>query len=301
MTPRTGHLSRGASTLNTILVPRVGLIRPRAAGLDVMTSSESSLPSLHILALTQALWGERIADTVRRLSPPHWSVALHALPRVIPPVIDDPEDFLPAQLPQADLLLALGETPGAATLIPDVARLCGARAVIAPIDRNESLPAGLVRQVRGWLNEQGVAIVFPKPLCSLTETTVNGGPILERYDHPLISAFAARFGAPRFKVAVDVDRVIQSVDVERDSACGCARHVADGLIGCPAADADLRAGLLHHHYPCLASMNQDDDYRDTLMHVSGHILRQAVKAQVREHVDVAMLRPGGRVDAEGLS
>ena len=37
----------------------------------------------------------------------------------------------PAQLPQADLLLALGETPGAATLIPDVARLCGARAVIA--------------------------------------------------------------------------------------------------------------------------------------------------------------------------
>lgn len=262
-----------------------------------MTSSETSAPALRILALTQALWGERIAETVRRLSPPHWSVAVHALPRVIPMVVDDPDEFLPDQLPQAELLLALGETPGAATLIPDVARLCGARAVIAPIDRNESLPAGLVRQVRGWLGDQGVAVVFPKPLCSLTETTVNGGPILERYDNPLISAFAAFFGAPRFRLTVDVDRVIRGAEVERDSACGCARHVAEGLVGCPAADAELRAGLLHHHYPCLASMNQDEEYHDTLMHVSGHILRAAVKAQIRDHIDVAMLRPGGHVEA----
>lgn len=267
-------------------------------GLDAMTISESPSPALRILAITQALWGERIAETVRRLSPPHWSVAIHALPRVIPAVVDDPDDFLPAQLPQADLLLALGETPGAASLIPDVARLCGASAVIAPIDRNESLPAGLVRQVRAWLGDQGVAVVFPKPLCSLTETTVNGGPILERYENPWISAFAARFGAPRFTLTVDVDRVIRGVEVERDSACGCARHVADGLIGCPAADAEQRAGLLHHHFPCLASMNQDTDYHDTLMHISGHILRGAVKSQLRDHVDVAMLRPGGRVDSQ---
>jgi hypothetical protein len=74
--------------------------------------------------------------------------------------------------------------------------------------------------------------------------------------------------------------------------------VADGLIGCPAADAEQRAGLLHHHFPCLASMNQDTDYHDTLMHISGHILRGAVKSQLRDHVDVAMLRPGGRVDSQ---
>lgn len=252
---------------------------------------------MRILALTQALWGERIAETVRRFSPVDWSVASHALPRVLPTVVDDPDDFLPAQLPQVDLLLALGETPGAATLIPDVARLCGARAVIAPIDRNESLPTGLMRQVRGWLNDQGVAVVFPKPLCSLTETTVNGGSILEPYDDPFIRAFAGVFGKPRLKLTIDVDRVIRGADVARDSACGCARHVADGLIGCPAADAEQRAGLLHHHYPCLASMTQDSDYHDTLMHVSGNILRDAVKDEVRDYVDVAMLRPGGRVDA----
>jgi hypothetical protein len=260
-------------------------------------SQSSAAPVLRILTLTQALWGERIAENVRRFSPPHWSVARHALPRTIPAVVDDPDEFLPAQLPQADLLLALGETPGAATLIPDAARLCGARAVIAPIDRNESLPAGLVRQVRGWLSDQGVAVVFPKPLCSLTETTLNGGSILEPYDDPLISAFARVFGKPRLKLTIDIDRVIRGAEVERDSACGCARHVADGIVGCPAAEAEQRAGLLHHHFPCLASMNQDADYRDTLMHVSGNILRDAVKDEIQGHVDVPMLRPFGRVDA----
>lgn len=262
----------------------------------MLTNQPSALPALRILAITQALWGERIAETVRRYSPPHWTVARHALPRVIAAVVDDPDEYLPDRLPQADLLLALGETPGAATLIPDVARLCGARAVIAPIDRNESLPAGLMHQVRGWLNDQGVTIVFPKPLCSLTETTVNGGPILESYDDPVIRAFARIFGRPRLKLIVDVDRVIRGAEIQRDSACGCARHVTDGLIGCPVAEAEQRAGLLHHHYPCLASMNQDADYRDTLMHISGNILREAVKDEIRDHVDVPMLRPSGRVD-----
>lgn len=263
----------------------------------MLTSQSSALPALRILALTQALWGERIAETVRRFSPPHWSVINHALPRVIAVVVDDPDEYLPTRLPQVDLLLALGETPGAAMLIPDVVRLCGARAVIAPIDRNESLPTGLVRQIRGWLSDQGVSVVFPKPLCSLTETTINAGPILEPYDDPVISAFARVFGRPRLKLTVDVDRVIRGAEVQRDSACGCARHVADGLIGCPTAEAEQRAGLLHHHYPCLASMNQDADYRDTLMHVSGNILREAVKDEIHDHVDVAMLRPNGRVDA----
>ena len=261
------------------------------------TGQSTAAPGLRILALTQALWGERIAENVRRFCPHHWSVLTHALPRALPAVIDDPDEFLPPQLPQADLLLALGETPGAATLIPDAARLTGARAVIAPIDRNESLPPGLMNQLRGWLAEMGVAVVFPKPFCSLTETTVNDGSIRARYDDPVIRTFAEAFGRPQLTLGVDVDRVIRTADVVRDSACGCAHHVAARLIGCPAGEADERAGLLHHHFPCLASMNQDVDYHDTLMHVSGHILREAVKDEVRDHVDVAVLRPGGRVDA----
>jgi len=45
-------------------------------------------------------------------------------------------------------------------------------------------------------------------------------------------------------------------------------------------------------------MNKDSDYFDTLMHVSGDHLRDAVKDEIRPHLTpVPYLRPSGRVDA----
>ncbi len=259
-------------------------------------STPAGNPQFRLLIMTQGQWGERIAENVGRHCPPHWSVSRWSAPRALPPIVDDPDDFLPPAFTPADLLLALGDTPGAASLIPDLARRCSVRAVIAPIDRGESLPPGLVRQLQGWLADLHIAAVFPKPFCSLTTTTFNRPPITTRYDDPLIREFARVFGQPRFHVSVDADRVVSAVTVERDSACGCARHVADGLTGCPAEDAEYKAGMLHHHFPCLASMNQDGDYLDTLMHVSGHVLRDAIRSELKDHVEVVYLRPSGRVD-----
>ena len=256
----------------------------------------SSVPSLQLLAVTQGQWGDRIVENITRFRPPTWTVHHWAAPRALPPVVDDPADYLPGTLPQVDLVLALGETPGVATLIPDIVQLSGARAVLAPIDRNESLPPGLVNQLRGWLADLNVAVAFPKPFCTLSETTYNHPPITVEYADPFIREFARAFGRPRLSVQVDVDRRVAAVQVERDSACGCARHVAEGLIGCPVEDAEQRAGMLHHHFPCLASMNQDADYHDTLMHVSGNVVREAVKDELKEHITITYLRPTGRVD-----
>lgn len=248
-----------------------------------------------ILAVTQGGWGERIADNLHRFHPPEWTVHRWPAPRALPPVIDDPADYIPSDLPRADLLLALGESASFGPLIPDLVAAVGARSVIAPIDRNESLPPGLVRQLQGWLGDLGVAAVFPKPFCSLTETSYNHTPIQVDYDDPLIREFAARFGRPRFRVSVDSERRIGSVDVERDTACGCARHVAQALPGVPVDQASFEAGMLHHHYPCLASMNQDSDYHDTLMHVSGHLMREAVETEIQDHLEPPRyFQPQGR-------
>ncbi len=255
-------------------------------------------PPLRILAVTQAQWGERIAENISRNCPVTWTVHRWAAPKVLPQIVDDPDDYLPASFPPADLVLALGDTPGVAALIPDVVQRCGARAVIAPIDRNESLPPGLANQLRGWLADLNVTAVFPKPFCSLTETTYNQPPITVTYDNPIIRSFAAVFGRPAFQVAVTPDRQIGPVTVRRDSACGCGRHVAACLPGCPVDEAEHKAGMLHHHYPCLASMNQDADYQDTLMHISGHLVREAIKAEIAGHVEIAYLRPHGRVDSQ---
>ena len=252
---------------------------------------------LTLLCVTQGQWGERMAENIARNKPAAWTVHKWSAPRALPLVIDDPDDFLPASLPQADLVIALGETAGVIQLIPDIAKLAGAKAVLAPIDRNESLPPGLATQLRQWLDELGVTSAFPKPFCSLTETTYNCYPIVTEYHIPLIAQFAHYFGAPKFTIAVDDEKRVGEVTVVRDAACGCARYVAEGLVGHSIEEAEYEAGMLHHHYPCLASMNQDSDYKDTLMHISGNAMREAVKEQLQAHLaPTPYLRPGGRVE-----
>lgn len=254
-----------------------------------------------VLAVTQGLWGERIADNVAAHAPADWEVSAWAAPRLIPPIVDDPEEFLPKQLPSTDLLLALGEVPGLAQLIPDIVRLTGARAVLAPIDRSESLPSGLALQLERWLEQVGVPIVFPMPFCSLTPETINRPPRLVEYDDPLVRRFASHFGRPVFEVEVEKGRIIR-VGVRRDAACGCARHVAGALAGASVDDAAEEAGMLHHHFPCLASMNKDQEYQDTLMHVSGNSLKEALNQALAPYRSpTAYLRPAGLTDDDRLS
>ena len=248
---------------------------------------------MRILAVISGEYGQRHVDNLRAHGPADWQVEVWRAPGVLPPVLDYPEDYLPESLPPADLILAFGEHRGVAELIPEVARMTGARAVIAPVDREEWLPRGLARQLRGWLAEMGVACVTPKPLCSLTETHYNVHRHRIAYDDPLVAEFARYFGRPEFRIAVDSEaRAITGVEVVRDACCGCARYVAQGLVDVSADDAEQEAGMLHHHYPCLASMGVDPDFGDTLMHVSGNILKDQVGEQVRPYRWVVYIVPG---------
>jgi hypothetical protein len=250
---------------------------------------------MRILAIITGEYGQRHVDNIRAHGPADWQIEVWRAPAVLPPVVDYPEDYLPDSLPPADLILAFGEHRGVAELVPQAARMTGARAVIAPVDREEWLPRGLARQLRGWLAEMEVACVTPKPLCSLTETHYNVRRHRVAYDDTLIAEFARHFGQPAFRITVDPKaRTIAEVEVMRDACCGCARHVAQGLVGASADDAEQEAGLLHHHYPCLAGMGKDPDFNDTLMHVSGNILKEQVGEQVRPYKKIVYIVPGKR-------
>jgi len=252
---------------------------------------------MHILVVTQGEYGRRMAENVRAHAPTGWSVTEWRAPAALPLVMDYPEDYLPASLSPADLILSLGENPGVAEFLPELAKMTGAKAVIAPVDRSEWLPKGLTRQLARWLEEINVAVVFPKPLCSLTETHYSVGRQRKEYSSDLIAEFARHFGRPRFVITVDPEaRTIVEARAERDAVCGCARHVAVGLIGTKVDEAEFQAGMLHHHYPCLASMGIDDDFADTLMHVSGNIAKEEVGEQIRPHITVQYFVPHGRVD-----
>ena len=269
--------------------------RPNRLGVlgEGMTGTSLVGDPFCILIVTQGRWGDRIASNIRTHAPADWTVETWGAPLRLPPVVDDPDEFIPARLPAAHLVLCLGEVPGLAQLLPDLVRRSGARAVIAPIDHTASLPPGLQRQVQVWLDEMGVPIAFPKPFCTLTGAGFNVRPLTSDYDDPFLRRFAAAFGRPEFRIEIERGRVAR-VEVLRDSACGCARHVAAQLTGTPVDDAIEKAGMFHHHYPCLAGMDQDPDYRDTLMHVSGHQVRDAVRAEIEDHLaPVAYLRPEG--------
>ena len=250
---------------------------------------------MRILAIITGEYGQRHVDNIRSYAPDEWEIQVWRAPASYPPVVDYPEEHVPDSLPETDLVLAFGEQKGVAELLPEIVRRTGARAVIAPVDREEWLPRGLARQLRGWLEEMNVACATPKPLCSLTESHYNVTAHRIEYDEPLIAEFARRFGRPAFRITVDPEtRDLARIEVSRDAVCGCARHLAQELVGVPADDAERLAGLLHHHFPCLASMGIDDDFSDTIMHISGNILKEEIKNEVKEYKEVRYIRPGNK-------
>lgn len=257
---------------------------------------------MEILGIVSGEYGRRHMENIREHGPPSWKIEIWQAPAVLPPMIDDPEVHLPAHFAPASLILSFAELPGVAELLPEIASMTGARAVIAAIDNEAWLPRGLARQLRGWLKDIGVACVTPKPLCSLTETHYSTARKQEvMYEHPLIAEFARHFGRPELAITVDpTTKRIQAVEVQRDAVCGCARHVALNLIGISVEDAAEKGGLLHHHYPCMAAMGVDSDYGDTLMHVSGNLLKDHIGEQIKTFKHISYLTPGIRTD-ENLS
>ena len=124
---------------------------------------------MRILAIISGEYGQRHVDNIRAHGPEDWQIEVWRAPAVLPPIVDYPEDHLPDDLPASDLILSFAELKGVAELLPDIARMTGAKAVIAAVDNEAWLPRGLARQLRRWLGDMGVACVTPKPLCSLTE------------------------------------------------------------------------------------------------------------------------------------
>ena len=224
-----------------------------------------------ILVVTQGRWGERTWSHIISAAPEHWSLSRVALSSELPMLIDDASSFLPAEVPGADMVLFLSEHPSSMQLLPDLVQMSGARAVIAPIDSSSWVPLGEANRVAKSLMNMGVASTFPRPLCSLRET-----------EEPITDEFVRRFGAPSVELESYDGRTVGRLIVRRGAPCGCTDFVARGLEGVPLDEAVARAGLLHHHYPCLASMAREDDLGDTLMHVSGHELKREVEKEVRK-------------------
>jgi len=236
--------------------------------------AEAGIP-MRILIAVQGHYGQRIVENIRQHCPANWEVNDFTFPTGLPAIIDDADEFLPPELPAADLLISLGEHPAVAQMIPDMVKKSGAKAVIAPADNRAWLPFGLARQIKQKLESMGVDMVYPVPFCTLTENDSQ---------NPYIQEFAGYFGRPEVEIEFYKDdrHRVGKVTVKREAPCGSTHFVADRLVGVWFRDATEQAGLLHHQFPCLATMVMDREFEDTLMHRAGNMVKQTVQQSIKD-------------------
>lgn len=227
---------------------------------------------MKILAIVQGNYGKRMAETWQEHGPADWTIETLEITSSLPTMMEEPSEFLPQNIPQADLVISLGEHPGVAELLPAIVKASKARAVIAPVDNRAWLPPGLAKQVERPLQKMGIPVIFPVTFCALQEGDS---------DDPLIQEFAHHFGYPEVEIAVEADRV-KEARVIRSAPCGSTYFVAEELKGTKTMDAEEKSGILHHNYPCLATMNVDWQFNDTLMHRAGYFTKQAVHRALKK-------------------
>jgi len=225
---------------------------------------------LYILVVVQGSYGKRIVNNISSNAPKSWIINIWQAPIFLPPIIEEPQEFLPQKLPQTDLLLSLGESPGVAELIPDLAKISKAKAVIAPSDNPDWLPSGLKNQIKKELEAFGVSSAFPSPFCSLHERFSEN-----RY----IKLFSKYFGRPKIDLNYKQNK-IDKIVIQREAPCGCTRFIAKKLVGVKLEEAEIKAALFHHYYPCLASGKIDWRIKDSLLHQSANITKIVVKKAI---------------------
>ncbi len=235
---------------------------------------------MQLLIMIQGHYGQRIADNIKAKMPRNWKSEVWTVPMITESIVDDPDEYIPAGLPEVDMILHLCESAQAAQLLPAVAEKVKAKGIVASIDSTAWIPMGLRNQLKRELGKKEITIVFPEPLCSIDEHSVgfyekNKQP----YSNEIISEFARHFGKPKLDLEFDDQNNIKAAKVLRGAPCGSSEYTAKRIIGLEAGKSVPKAGLMCLHYPCLASMQfeQTDNGVDTIMHTSGRVFNEAME------------------------
>jgi NAD-dependent dihydropyrimidine dehydrogenase PreA subunit len=218
--------------------------------------------NIKIFILSSGDYGSRIINNIANRGYASAIVGLHEFPDDLPEFIDDFEAYIPKELPECDLVLSLGLKGDINMILPEIASRTGAKSVIAEIHDPSQVPPGLQREIETASN--GINIVFAKPICSLK-------PVGDE----IIDEFAKFFGKPQLEI--EGDKFIKNINVIRGAPCGSTWYVAEELIGFPLKDAELESGNKIHNYPCVASMAIDNVVGDTILHLAGYKVKEAVK------------------------
>ncbi|KYO64937.1 DUF166 domain-containing protein [Thermovenabulum gondwanense] len=194
-------------------------------------------------------------------------------PTVLPEILDEPESYLPDELPEHNVLIAAGVHPDLLVDLLKRAKKAGCKVFIAPKEDPKWIDKYLESKLKKICEECGIEYLFPKPFCSVKKTVSK-----------LIDDFLTEFkmGMPEYRVEVDKKGYITGVEVIRSAPCGATYFVAYGLLGKRMGEEAINtANRLWHAYPCIASNAVDGETGDSVMHLAAHINLKAAEKNLR--------------------
>ena len=207
----------------------------------------------------------------------------------IPEFIEEPEEFLPKSLPSVDFLLVVGIQQDLLSGLPQYLKDKGVKAVIVPIENPKWVPAGLQSQVLKEFENYDIQATFPKPFCALSkeEDEYNKVGFNLSKEHNYIDEFIEYFkiGKPIISFLVSKDgESIEDTCILQSAPCGSSYYVCQQLKSkyfkngkSGELSLNERISKAHHAYPCNASIDQDYLLKDSILHVGGYLIRNAVR------------------------
>ncbi len=191
----------------------------------------------------------------------------------LPDFVEEPMEYMPENIPDCDLIIAIDINPDLLSAIPEVAESSGAKGVIIPVDDSRIVPAGLAEQVKQRLEQKGIDCECPKPFCALG---LSGKNSIDKF-------VQLGFGKPLLKIELGHHGdIFTHAEVLRDAPCGSTWFVAKKLKWSDVKDYKETISAAHHSYPCTASMQKDSQIGDTILHEAGYIIRKSVEEAMED-------------------
>jgi len=207
----------------------------------------------------------------------------------LPEFVEEPEEFLPKNLPPVDFIMVVGIHQDLLAELPFYLKDKGVKAVVVPIEDPKWVPAGLQVQVLEDFEKYGIQAAFPKPFCALSkdynEYNKVGFHLTKKHNfiHDFIEHF--QIGVPIVSFLLSKDgKSIEDRCVIQSAPCGSTYYVVQQLKGKYIDNSELslneKISKAHHAYPCNASMDQDNVLKDTILHVGGYMIRNAIRREL---------------------
>jgi len=210
----------------------------------------------------------------------------------IPDFVEDPEVCLPQNLPPVDFIMVVGIHQDLLSGLPYFLKDTGVKAVIIPVENPKWVPPGLQVQVLEEFENYDIQAAFPKPFCSLSkefnEYNKIGFHLTRNYNFIFEFIDYFKIGEPIVSFLLSKDGVsIEDTCVLQTAPCGSTYYVCQQLKSKyfkngRSGDISLneRISKAHHAYPCNASMDQDSILKDSILHVGGYLVRNAIRREL---------------------